>query len=190
MGNLEDTRFCAVPPTYLTQETRGWPDGQPEYFLIRWKAHLRFAFGWVQTRLGWGGGGCERIVLHLTNLWYACPKWYAAFHAVQIFLFLLPDQPLYIVKNMYIYTYLTLYRLYVNYRCYQITLQWNIFTQIGAVRSLNGYLTLRRRSGSDWAKTMWHCTKRLAVFFLNRKCQQLQLLPNFIPYRSPVGGYY
>ena len=31
-----------------------------------------------------------------------------------------------------IYTCLTAYRLYKNYRCYQITLQWNIFTQIGS----------------------------------------------------------
>ena len=34
-------------------------------------------------------------------------------------------------------TFLTAQRLYMNYRCYQITLQWNIFTQIGAVRSVD-----------------------------------------------------
>ena len=28
------------------------------------------------------------------------------------------------------HTYLTAYRLYMHYRCYQITLRWNIFTQI------------------------------------------------------------
>ena len=35
-------------------------------------------------------------------------------------------------QHMYIHThtYLTSYRLYMNYSCYQITLQWNIFTQI------------------------------------------------------------
>ena len=32
---------------------------------------------------------------------------------------------------------MTPYRLYMNYRCYQITLQSNIFTQIGAVRSVD-----------------------------------------------------
>jgi hypothetical protein len=30
------------------------------------------------------------------------------------------------------HTYLTAYRLYMNYRCYQTTLQWNIFKQIGS----------------------------------------------------------
>jgi len=38
---------------------------------------------------------------------------------------------------VYIHTYLTMYRLYMNYRCYQITPQWHIFTQIGAVRSFH-----------------------------------------------------
>jgi hypothetical protein len=33
--------------------------------------------------------------------------------------------------------YLTPYSLHTNYRCYQITLQRNIFTQIGAVRSVD-----------------------------------------------------
>ena len=37
----------------------------------------------------------------------------------------------YCKEHVYIYThYLTAYRLYMNYRCYQITLQWHIFTQI------------------------------------------------------------
>ena len=35
-----------------------------------------------------------------------------------------------------IYTHLTPYRLYINYRCHQITIQRNSFTQIGAVRSV------------------------------------------------------
>jgi len=46
---------------------------------------------------------------------------------------------IYIYTHTYIhtYTYLTVYRLCMNYRCYQMTLQWNIFTQIGAVRSVD-----------------------------------------------------
>ena len=79
----------------------------------------------------------KRSRLHLTNLWYACPKRHAAFPAVPIFLFLLPDQLLHIVKNMHVYTNLSSQRLHMNYRCYQITLQCNIFTQIGAVRSVD-----------------------------------------------------
>jgi hypothetical protein len=85
-----------------------------------------------------GGKGCERIVLgSSTNLRYACPKWHAAFPAVPIFLFLLPDQRLCIVKNMYLDTCLTVYRLYLSSRCYQVTLQWIICTKIGAVRSVD-----------------------------------------------------
>jgi hypothetical protein len=35
-----------------------------------------------------------------------------------------------IVHNVCMYTHLTTYRLYMNYRCYQITRQGNILTQI------------------------------------------------------------
>jgi hypothetical protein len=66
----------------------------------------------------------------LSNLWHAFPKWHLEFTALPICLFLLPDQRLYIVKNTH--THPTAYRLYMYYRCYQITLQWNIFTQIGS----------------------------------------------------------
>ena len=60
----------------------------------------------------------------LTNLWHAYTQWqverfpwHAAFAAV-------PEQPLYIVKIMCMYTQLPeCQRLYTNYRCYQITLQ-------------------------------------------------------------------
>ena len=60
---------------------------------------------------------------------------HAAFTAVPICFFFsyLPTYLNY-EQHVCICTYLTAYRLYMNYRCYQITLQWNIFTQIGAVR--------------------------------------------------------
>jgi len=41
--------------------------------------------------------------------------------------FVWPVSP-YCEEYVYTYTYLTALRLYMNYRCYQITLQWNIFT--------------------------------------------------------------
>ena len=43
----------------------------------------------------------------------------------------------------YIHTYLTVYRLYMNYRCHQITLQWNIFTQIGELWSVDWIFIVR-----------------------------------------------
>jgi hypothetical protein len=65
------------------------------------------------------------------NLWislargiHCCPN---------LYVFLLSDRRPYTYCGEYvhIYTPLTAYRLHMNYRCYQITLQWNIFTQIG-----------------------------------------------------------
>ena len=55
------------------------------------------------------------------------------FHWGPIFLSLLLEERLYILKNMrvyvyiYIYTYLTAYRLYVNHRCYQMILRVKYF---------------------------------------------------------------
>ena len=43
----------------------------------------------------------------------------------------------YCAEHVCTYTHvLTAYRLYMNYRCYQTALQWNVWTQIGAVRSV------------------------------------------------------
>ena len=59
-------------------------------------------------------------------------KWHAAFTAVILFYFFCPTSfsTLWRICG-YTHTYLTAYRLFMNYLCYQITLQWNIFTQIG-----------------------------------------------------------
>jgi len=54
-----------------------------------------------------------------------------------IFILFARPTSVYCAQYVYIHTYMTVYRLYMNYRCYQITLQWNIFTQIGAVRSVH-----------------------------------------------------
>jgi len=58
------------------------------------------------------------------NPWQECPKWHASFTVVPIFSisFALPAS-LYCEDSVYIYPYLTAYRLYMNYRCYQITMQ-------------------------------------------------------------------
>ena len=67
-------------------------------------------------------------------------------HCCPIF-FLLSDKRLYIMKNMSIYTYLTTYRLYVNYRCYQITPRVkHFYTNRERCEVLTGYLSLGRRS--------------------------------------------
>jgi hypothetical protein len=69
---------------------------------------------------------------------HCCPK----------FLFLLPDQHLYTVKNVYIYTNLTAYRLYTNYRCYQILLRVkHFYTNLERCEVLLLYLLLGRLPG-------------------------------------------
>jgi hypothetical protein len=66
--------------------------------------------------------------ISLTRGFHCCPNFLISF---------LPDQRLHIVKNVCIYTYLSAYWQYTNCRCYQTTLQWNIFTQIGAMRRVD-----------------------------------------------------
>ena len=54
-----------------------------------------------------------------------------------ICIYFAPPPSLNCAQHVYIHTYLTVCRLCMNYRRYQITLQWNIFTQTGAVRSVD-----------------------------------------------------
>jgi hypothetical protein len=88
------------------------------------------------------------------------------------FLFLTPDRRLYIVQNMCVYcmyTHQTSWPLYMNYRCYQITLQVkHFYTNREQCKVLTGYLSLGCRPGCKWANR-WHWTERFTVCFLNRK---------------------
>ena len=76
-----------------------------------------FACNWFIT-------GCARRAI--ANLWHACPKWhaekfpwYATFTAVPIFRFLCPTTVAILCTIcVYIYRYLTPYRLYINCCCY------------------------------------------------------------------------
>ena len=53
----------------------------------------------------------------------------------------------------------------MDYRYFQITLQWNILTQIGAVRSADWIFIIGVPVwGGDWAST-WCWTKCFAIFF-------------------------
>ena len=76
-----------------------------------------------------------------------------AFTGVTIFISF-PDQRLYIVKYMCIYTdtYLTAYRLYMYYRCYQMIMWVKRFYTYGERCDVfTGYLSLGRRLGDDLA---------------------------------------
>ena len=84
------------------------------------------------------------------------------------FTFLFPHQRLHIANNMRIWTHLIPYRLYTNYRCYQITLQWNIFTQIGAVRSF-GWIFIVGLTAWRWLGEYVTMDKTFHSLFLKRK---------------------
>jgi hypothetical protein len=72
----------------------------------------------------------------------------------QFFKFLFPHQRLYIVNNMYIYihTYLTAYRLCINYSRYEIILRGKRFYKNRErCKVLTGYLSLPCWASCDWA---------------------------------------
>jgi hypothetical protein len=72
-------------------------------------------------------------------------------------------------ESVYIYTYTTAYRLYMNCRCYHITLRaQHFYTNWEGCEVLTGYLSPGCRPGGDWGNT-WHRAKRFTVFFSNRK---------------------
>jgi hypothetical protein len=68
----------------------------------------------------------------LPNLWHAERfPWQPAFIAA-LFLLILYDRHFYTVMNMCTYTHLTAWMRCMNYRCYQIIMEWNIYTQTGS----------------------------------------------------------
>jgi len=68
--------------------------------------------------------GCRTYGARVQNGSRRIP-WLATFTTVLIFVipFTRPASLCCAEKHLYIYSYLTPYRLYINYRCYQITLQ-------------------------------------------------------------------
>jgi hypothetical protein len=98
----------------------------------------------------------ERPITGLLKLWRACPKWHAAFSVVP-FLFFTPfprPASVYCEEYVYIYAYLTAYRMYKNYHCYHIKLPLkHFYTNQGQCEVLTRDLSLGRRHGGDWANT-------------------------------------
>ena len=71
----------------------------------------------------------------------------------------------YIYTHTHTHTHLTVYRLYMNYRCNEIIQRMKHFSQIGS--GAKCWLDIYRL-GPDLAVT-WHSTERFTVFFVNRK---------------------
>jgi hypothetical protein len=134
----------------------------------------------------------------LTNFWHACPKWHAekfpwqaAFIAVPFcFFYFARPESLYCEEHVHTYTYLTLYRLYMNYRCYQITMRVkHFYTNRERWEVLTGYISLRCQSGGDWVNT-WHWAEHFTAFLSNRQYWRPQVLPRFLAYSTPESGLY
>jgi hypothetical protein len=71
------------------------------------------------------------------------------------FLFILPDQPSKLWRKcVYIHTYLTAQRLYMNYSCYHM-IMWvkHFYRNREQCKVLTEYLSPGRRPGGDWANT-------------------------------------
>jgi len=80
----------------------------------------------------------------------------------------------------------TAYRLYMNYRCYQMALQWNIFAQSGAVRSVDWIFIV---GAPDWRYMGKYVTldRTFYSLLLKQKAVAAQLLPHFVAYRVARG---
>jgi len=102
-------------------------------------------------------------------------KWHSLL-SFFLFLFLLPDQRLYIVNNIYIYIYIYIYicTYLLCTDCIWITVvtkchcSETFLNKSEQCEVLTGYLSLRRRTGGAWVNT-WHWTERFTVFFWNTK---------------------
>jgi len=77
----------------------------------------------------------------------------------------------------------------MNYRCYQMALQSNIFTQSGAVRSVGWIFIV--------GVPEWQCLGKYVTLdrmfyslLLKQKALAAQLLPHFVAYRIPRGGLH
>ena len=100
-----------------------------------------------------------------------------------------PPSP-YCAHYVYIHTYLTLYRLYVNYRYYEITQQWNIFTQIGAVRSFD-WIFIVGAPVWRWLGEYVTLDRTFYSLLLEQEAAAAsQLLAWFATYGIPRGGLY
>jgi hypothetical protein len=146
------------------------------------RSYVHFSIGIHSFFISWGKlvtkiFACSLNGIHfiLEQGWRTYGTWKISLargiHCCPSFLFLLPDQPLYTVKNVCIcmYVYLTAYRLNINYRSYQITLRVKPFyANREWCEVLAGYSSLERRPGGELVNTR-HWPKYFTVLFSNRK---------------------
>ena len=140
---------------------------------------------WERKWLGHVGHGeckkCMDIVPRpgLTKLWHACPNWHPTYTA-GLFWYI------YIYTHTHTHTYLTAYRLCVNYRYYQITVQWNIFTQI---RSSAKFWSDDYRWGARLTVNGRICDIEHSLL-LQQEVVAVRSLPRFLSYHILRGGLF
>ena len=100
--------------------------------------------------------------------------WHVTFTDVKIFISfprltsVYREVHVHIYRHTYTDTYLTAYRLYMDYRCYQMILQVKRFyTNRERCDVLTGYLSLGRRLGGYLAN-VWYWAKHFTKFYSNR----------------------
>ena len=144
----------------------------------------------LDCSLGYGFGTCGTRVENdkpkdFLGLRHSLPS--------QVFLSFTHPESAYCEEHVHTHTHthnLTAYRLYMNYRCYQITLQYNIFTQIrsGVKCRLDIY---RWGAGLAVAGRIRDVEQKvLESSFHTGSSSSPQLLPRFVTYRIPRGGFY
>jgi hypothetical protein len=132
--------------------------------------------------------------LVLVKLWHTCSKWHVenflhTQHSLlsQYFISFSRPASLYCEHYVHIHAYLTPYRLYMNDRCYQITLQWSTVTLMGAVRNV-GWIFIVGAPVWRWLGEYVTLGRTFYRLLLKQEVAAAQLLPNFLPYRIPGGG--
>ena len=86
-----------------------------------------------------------------------------------------------------VYSYLTVCRLYMNYRRYRMTLQWNIFTQILSMRSVD-WIFIVGAPVCRWLDQYVTLGRTFYCLLFKQKVVAAQLLPHFLPHVIPRRG--
>jgi len=113
-------------PCLLWDVKKYWKRGRLQITIWR----IRIAC-WIPKATNTHSGCVKLFAFPLQQLLHERPSLLRfTYIACTVFYFFSPTSISILQEYVSIYTYLTAQRLYRNYRCYQITQQWNIFTQI------------------------------------------------------------
>jgi len=107
----------------------------------------------------------------------------------QIFISSVRPAFLYCEEHVHIHTYMSVYRLYNNYRCYQITLQVkHFYTNMSGAKCSLAFII----GAAAWRWLGEHVTLDRTFYSLlfSHEVVAAQLLPHFLAYHTPQSGLY